>query len=105
MPERKSCPSVSDAGGFTTAPVVAQATQTATVRPEWIRLPKPGTLCPWTGLSRTKLWELIATGKVRSVCLRKEGAKKGARLVLLASLLSHLEALASEQTGETKEDG
>jgi hypothetical protein len=90
-------PDASPNAGMTTAPIVAQPTQTATVRPEWIRLPKPGSLCPWTGLSRTKLWELIANGHVRSVCLRKSGAKKGARLVHLASLLSHLESLASEQ--------
>jgi hypothetical protein len=65
-------------------------------RPEWCRLPKPGTLCPWTGLSRSKLWEVLQSGKVRNICLRKEGAQRGARLIHLASLLSHLDSMANE---------
>lgn len=85
---------------MTTAPLVAQATQTTAVRPEWIRLPKPGTLCPWKGLSRSKMWELIAAGHVRSICLRKNGAKRGARLVCLESLLSYLDSLASAPDAE-----
>jgi len=63
-------------------------------RPEWIRLPKPSTLCPWTGLSRTKMWDIIAAGHAKTVCLRRKGAAKGARLVHLESLLNYLEGLA-----------
>jgi hypothetical protein len=80
---------------------------TAAARPEWIRLPKPGTLCPWTGLSRSKLWEVLQTGRVRNVCLRKEGALRGARLIHLASLLAHLDSLTNEadKIGADDEEG
>ncbi len=67
-------------------------------KPEFIRLPKGG-LCPWTGLSRAKMNELILpcsynefNPPVKSVCLRKPGASKGARLVHLKSLLDYLTA-------------
>ena len=67
------------------------------VCPEFIRLPRPGTRCNWTGLSRSKLNELVlpceANGNnppVSSVCLRKRGAGKGARLICLSSLLGYL---------------
>jgi hypothetical protein len=93
---------ISDTGGnpqVTIAPVAVPAkTAELPVRPEFIRLPKSG-LCPWTGLSRAKLNELIlptaTNGKkppVKSVCLRKPGAIKGARLIHLQSLLAYLRA-------------
>ena len=71
-------------------------TPTEDARPEWVRLPKPGTLCAWTGLSRSKLWETLQTGKVRNICLRKPGAQRGARLIHLASLLGYLDSLTDE---------
>jgi len=79
----------------TTAPVVAAPANAAIPqKPEFIRLPKAGTLCPFTGLSRTKLWEILCTRKVKTVCLRRPGALKGARLVHLQSLLDYLYSLA-----------
>jgi hypothetical protein len=64
------------------------------IMPEFIRLPKPGTTCDWTGLSRSKMWEIIQTGKVKTVSLRPPGAAKGARLVHLASLVTYLHSRA-----------
>jgi len=65
-------------------------------RPEFIRLPLHG-LCPWTGLSRSKLNELIlpnpANGfrpPVKSVSLAPLGKTKGVRLIYLESLLDCL---------------
>ena len=87
------------AGGFTCAPPSAAtaANIPTPILPEFIRLPRPGTLCHWTGLSRSKLNELILPcpandfrAPVRSVCLRRNGAAKGARLIILQSLLEHL---------------
>ncbi len=63
-------------------------------RPEFIRLPRPGSLCAWTGLSRSKMWALLETAPVKTVCLRRPGAAKGARLVHLASLLTYLHGQA-----------
>jgi len=86
-----------NAAPLTATPVqIPTVTPTAASRPEWIRLPKPGTPCPWCGLSRTKLWETLQTGKVRNVCLRKEGALRGARLIHLASLMGYLDSLMNE---------
>ena len=65
--------------------------------PEFIRLPPPGVRCPFTGLSRSALNELILptaqndfTPQVRSFCLRKRGAKTGIRLLDFASLKAHI---------------
>jgi len=71
-------------------------------RPEFIRLPAPGTHCVFTGLTRSGLNELIlpcAANRhrppVRSVCLRKRGAKRGVRLINFDSLLAYLHGLES----------
>ena len=65
-------------------------------RPEFIRLPKLG-LCPITGLSRSKLYDLISPNEgngfkppVKSLSLRKPGQTKGTRLIVLQSLLDYL---------------
>ena len=86
-------------GNFSGAlPSAATAANVPTpILPEFIRLPRPGMLCNWTGLSRSKLNELILRcpandfkAPVQSVCLRRRGAAKGARLINLQSLLEHL---------------
>ena len=65
-------------------------------RPEFIRLPLHGP-CPWTGLTRAKLNELILPcgtnnfrPPVRSVSLAPPGKTKGVRLIYLESLLAYL---------------
>jgi hypothetical protein len=65
-------------------------------RPEFVRLPKLG-LCPITGLSRSKIYDLISPNEgngfkppVKSVSLRKPGQTKGTRLIVLQSLLAYL---------------
>ena len=64
--------------------------------PEFIRPPKNGT-CPFSGLSRSKLYELISPNEsngynppVKSVSLRKRGQVKGTRLVVYRSLIDYL---------------
>ena len=64
--------------------------------PVFIRLPIKG-LCPITGLSRSKIYELILPSEsnnhkppVKSVSLRKPGQIKGTRLIVLQSLLDYL---------------
>ena len=65
--------------------------------PEFIRLPKTGTLCPYSGLTRSKLNELVLAcpandhkPQVKSVCLRQRGAVKGVRLIVYRSLMDYL---------------
>ena len=87
-------------GKLTAAPLgeaAALASPPAAVRPEFVGLPKPGTRCPWTGLSRSKLNELILPSAsngyrppVVSKMLRHPGRVRGIRLIVLAGLLSHL---------------
>jgi len=82
----------------TTASIQAQPVPaTTTTQPEFIRLPKPGTLCPHTGLGRGKLNQMILPCRengfrppVKSVCLRREGSVKGVRLISYSSLITYL---------------
>lgn len=76
-------------------------------RPLLVRLPKPGTLCQWTGLSRSKLNELILPAPlnryrppVKSISLRNRGQVRGVRLISLDSLLSYLQTLEEQQQAE-----
>ncbi|MCL5096346.1 MAG: hypothetical protein M1608_02175 [Candidatus Omnitrophica bacterium] len=81
---------------MTTAPVSAPGVINK-FEPEFVRLPKPRTRCPKTGLSRSKMCELVlpcsANGfkpPVRSVVLRSKGKVRGVRLIDFASLMAYL---------------
>ena len=85
----------------TTPPTNHQQTSSNGGGPQYIRLPKTGEQCAITGLSRAKLNELILPNErnhynppVASKSLRKAGAQKGVRLVLLESLLAYLSGRA-----------
>ena len=80
--------------------------------PEFIRLPKAGSLCPRTGLSRSKLNELILPSPlnrfhppVRSVSLRNRGQVKAVRLVVFDSLMAYLRQLEAEQFSAAVPEG
>ena len=99
----------------TTVPLeaAAEASNQVPAKPEFIRLPKGG-LCHWTGLSRSKMAQLVLPCKendypppVRSVCLRRKGAVKGARLVPLQELLDylHLQLEYAEPVPKKEEEG
>ena len=79
------------------------------ITPEYIRLPHPGLPCPYTGLKRSKLNELILPSElngyrppVRSVCLRNKGGTKGVRLVVYASLIEYLRAQERPTTEQAR---
>jgi hypothetical protein len=63
----------------------------STPRPEWLR---PKDVPKYFGIGRSKTYELLATGKVKSVSLRKRGQKHGTRLISYDSLAAYLESLA-----------
>jgi hypothetical protein len=80
-------------------PGALSSTPSNPVEPETIRLPKPGLLCPHSGLTRSYLNELTLPcaannwkPPVRSIVLRKRGAQRGIRLVVWSSLKSYLYA-------------
>lgn len=67
------------------------------LRPEFIRLPKPGEHCPWSGLKRTGLNELILPCEanefnppVKSFVLRQRGRQRGVRLISYDSLRDYI---------------
>jgi hypothetical protein len=66
---------------------------------EFVRLPRPRTRCPLTGLSRTSLVDLLDQGLVKYICLRRKGARRGIRLIVKDSLLSYLRSLAEQAEG------
>jgi hypothetical protein len=65
----------------------------------WIRLPLPRGRCPYTGLARTTLDQLVerSRGEVKTVLLKKPGALRGIRLIHLGSLQNYLNSLAKTQ--------
>jgi len=91
----------------TTAPVVECAP--FGWRPEFIRLPRLGTLCCWTGLSRSTLNHLILPSAdnnfrapVRSVSLRTRGSTKGVRLIDFASLITYLNSFGDDEKPQSE---
>lgn len=94
--------------GFTSRPVSTERAHQP--YPEFIRLPKPGTRWPLTGLSRGKLNQLVLPSEVngfkppvRSISMRKRGHLKGVRLVVVDSLLKYLYSL--EEPAPAGEEG
>ena len=88
-----------DGGALTVAPVtIAVQPGGIPARPEWIRLPRTGEQCQWTGLSRSTLWQILKTGRVKTVVLRRPGTLRGARLILLDSLLCYIADEAVDAT-------
>ena len=86
------------------AHVSAGLTKGQETRPEWIRLPKAGAFCLYSGLSRSGLNELILPcpannfkPPVQSISLRKRGALRGTRLISYDSLMKYLNSLLPRQ--------
>jgi hypothetical protein len=83
--KRQIHPPASAVGHQTTAPVQPGL--------EWLR---PGDVRPRYGIGRSLLYELMREGKIKSVCLRREGRATGMRLVSARSIeefiASHEEA-------------
>jgi len=83
----------------THAPIQAASALT-TVEPEFIRLPKSGSRCLHTGLSRSKMNQLVLPCKendykppVESKVLRNRGTIRGTRLIVFDSLMEYLNGL------------
>ena len=85
--------------GVRDAGTVASVSQ---LQPRFVRLPKPGTLCPFTGLSRTQIYLLCKSGKVKSHSLKRRGTCRGVRLIDFQSLVSAIEEFASAEEQENQ---
>lgn len=74
---------------YTTAPV--KASEPINIKPEFIRLPRPGAQCPWTGLSRGKLNQLVLPCKENGF-----NPQRGVRLVFFDSLMDYLKSCETD---------
>jgi hypothetical protein len=83
--------------------------------PEFIRLPRPRERCPYCGLTRAALNELVLPTPrnsykppVKSFCLRQRGARTGIRLVsydsLRAYIMKHVEPCLEEEVQGLEEE-
>lgn len=61
----------------------------AAIKPEWLRVHH---VPPFFGIGRSKLYELIAEGKIKSASLRKRGQVNGTRLINYDSLAEYIES-------------
>ena len=65
-----------------------------TLSPRWLRIPAA---VKYSGLSRSRLYELISEGKIRSICLKSnKREERGVRLLDRESIDSFMLALQSE---------
>lgn len=90
--------------------LLKESSHAAPSRPEYIRLPKPGHLCPYTGLCRSTLNNLILPTKQnnfkppvvsRSIRLGR-GQLRGVRLIKYDSLIQYLETCLAIDTKTAK---
>jgi hypothetical protein len=72
---------------------IANEGQSPSIEPVFVRLPKAGTLCIHSGLSRAVLFRLIREGTIESRVLKRPGTSRGCRLVSYRSLVQFLHAL------------
>ncbi len=76
----------------------------------WIRLPRPGTRCPVSGLSRSGLAELVRPcprnsyrAPVEARVLKRRGAARGVLLVNRAALLAYIAGQPAPQASAPRE--
>ena len=62
---------------------------TAAIKPEWLRVQQVPAIF---GIGRSKLYELLAEGQIKSVSLRKRGQVSGTRLISYDSLAEYIES-------------
>jgi excisionase family DNA binding protein len=60
-----------------------------TVQAVWLRVPQAVQL---TGISRSKVYELLSSGAIRSASLRNPGQRHATRLICKSSLLAFIES-------------
>jgi hypothetical protein len=65
-----------------------------TLNPRWLRIPAA---VKYSGLSRSKLYELLSEGRIKSICVKSyRGAERGVRLLDRESVDAFMIALLSD---------
>lgn len=68
-----------------------------TIAPAFVRLPRAGQREPFSGLTRSALFTLIKSGRVKSHSLKQPGCKRGVRLIDAISLRAVIESFGDGQ--------
>src|SRR5271166_6248261 len=69
-----------------------------TLNPRWLRIPAA---VKYSGLSRSKLYELLSEGRIESICVKShKGAERGVRLLDRESVDSFMLALLSDTASQ-----
>jgi hypothetical protein len=63
--------------------------QDTPLKPEWVR---PAQATQIFGIGRTKVYELIAEGKIRTASIKPRGTTRGTRLISYDSLADFIES-------------
>jgi len=72
------------------------------LQPRFLRLPRSGELCWFSGLSRSQMWLAVKAGHVRSHSLKRPGTRRGVRLVDAASLVEWLSSNPPAEISEAR---
>jgi len=100
----KNTIAASRGGEFTSAPVAAPVHVAAPFEPEFIAMPPPGMVCPYSGLKRGALYQLASDDLIRTVSLRRKGRTRGRRLIVASTLRDYLRRLDVEQNRNRKSE-
>ena len=69
-----------------------------TLNPRWLRIPAA---VKYSGLSRSRLYELISEKRIKSICVKaRKGAARGVRLLDRESIDSFMLALPTDLASE-----
>jgi hypothetical protein len=68
--------------------IMQLAKEQTTLRPEWGRVPQA---TQFFEIGRTKLYEWITAGKIKSTSLKERGQVRGTRLISFDSLAAYIE--------------
>lgn len=71
------------------------------ITPAFVRLPRAGEREPFSGLTRTQLFNFIKTGRVKSHSLKMPGCKRGVRLIDAISLRAAIQSFDNGLQTET----
>jgi hypothetical protein len=63
------------------------------MKPEWLRIPDAVRL---SGLGRSTIYNLLGSGCLKSVAVRKRGCQRGIRLISADSLRAYIQSFVKE---------
>jgi hypothetical protein len=86
----------------TTATIAQTIGRCEPLQPAWVRIPDA---IKFGGVGRSKLYQLVDEGQIRSVCLREQQKVRGIRLINVQSLLDYIESFEGNGKGQGNAKG